>query len=136
MDVPKDATVIPEVRQIVRDHAIDEGTHHSFFAAFFTRLWGELSPAERTMVTGWLPDLIIQSLQPATTPTANALRAAGLPEPKVRTVIAESFTREAVLAGIRRASAKTVKVFQAAGILDTPLGYDGFARACLTPIDG
>lgn len=133
LDVPKDPTVIPEVRQLVRDHAIDEGTHHMYFAAFFRRLWGGFSPAERDMVAGWLPDLILQSLQPATTPTANALRAVGMSEGSVRKIISESFTGRFVLAGIRRASANTVKLFQSVGILDTPQGYDAFARAGLAP---
>jgi hypothetical protein len=133
LDVPTDPTVIPEVRRLVQDHAIDEGTHHAYFAAFFKRLWGGFSRAERQMVAGWLPDLILKSLQPATTPTANALRAVGMDEDRVREIIAGSFTRDTVLSGIRRASVNTVRLFAAVGILDTPEGHEMFARAGLAP---
>jgi hypothetical protein len=136
LDVPKDRTVIPEVRQIVQDHAIDEGTHHVYFEAFFRRLWGGFTPGERRMVASWLPDLILQSLQPATTPTANALRAVGMSENRVKEIISESFTGKFVIAGIRRASVNTVKLFQSVGILDTQEGYDAFACTGLAPQEG
>jgi hypothetical protein len=133
LDVPKDPTVIPEVREIVRDHAIDEGTHHAFFSAFFQRLWSQLSASEREMVTRWLPDLILRSLHPATTPTRNALREIGVQEQHVNAILAESFTPEVVVAGIRRASVNTVRLFESVGILDSAEGYEGFARAGLAP---
>jgi hypothetical protein len=133
LDVPKDPTVIPEVRQIVQDHAIDEGTHHMYFAAFFRRLWSGFTPGERRMVASWLPGLILQSLQPATTPTANALRAVGMSEDTVKEIVSESFTERTVIAGIRRASVNTVKLFQSVGILDTHEGYDAFAGVGLAP---
>jgi hypothetical protein len=133
LDVPNDPTVIPAVRQMVKDHAIDEGRHHSYFAAFFRRLWGGFTPGERQMVARWLPDLILQSLQPATTPTSNALRAVGMSEDSVRQIVSESFTGASVIEGIRRASVNTVRLFQAVGILDTEEGYDAFARVGLAP---
>ncbi|HEY1820886.1 MAG TPA: diiron oxygenase [Trebonia sp.] len=136
LDIPNDPTVIPAVRQIVKDHAIDEGRHHRYFAAFFLRLWGGFTAAERQMVAGWLPDLILQSLQPATTPTANALRAVGMSDDSVTEIVAESFTDTSVISGIRRASVNTVRLFQSAGILDTHEGHDAFARVGLAPQEG
>ncbi|MBT0768284.1 diiron oxygenase [Kineosporia sp. J2-2] len=133
LDVPKDPTLIPEVREIVQDHAVDEGTHHAYFSAFFKRLWGTLSVSERQMVARWLPDLILRSLKPATTPTANALRAVGTPEAEIREIIGDSFSPAAVVGGIRRSSVNTVRLFASMGILDDAQTHDAFARAGLAP---
>lgn len=130
-DIPADKNVISVIRQTVRDHAIDEGRHHAYFSAFFTHLWGQLNRAERQLVSKLLPDVIVRSLQPATKPAEAALNQAGL-KPKIRrSIIAESYNRDAVLGSIRFASAKTVALFEQTGVLEMPGARDGFFSAGL-----
>lgn len=128
-DVPKDPGVITLVRDIVKDHAVDEGRHHAYFAEFFRTLWAQLTTSERRLVARLLPEIIIQSLQPATRSARTALAQAGLSDAAVRTIIGDSYNRQSVMAGIVHASARTVALFEECGVLDTAEGRDAFARA-------
>jgi len=84
----------------------------------------------------YLPDLIVRSLWPPVEPARQALAAGGFTEPQVQQIIAESYDRPAVLRGIRAASAKTVRLFQAHGLLDLPDVRQRFADAGLLPGPG
>jgi hypothetical protein len=128
-DVPKNAGVITLVRDIVRDHAIDEGRHHAYFSEFFRHLWGQLSTSERRLVGRLLPEIIVQSLQPATRSARAALRQAGLSADTVKTIIGDSYGGDSVREGIVHASARTVALFEDCGVLDIPEARDAFARA-------
>lgn len=132
-DVPGDASVLTLVRDIVRDHAIDEGRHHAFFAEFFARLWGQLDPATRQQMARHLPGLIVSSLQPATAPARAALHAAGYPPAVAQEIIGDSYSEASVLAGIASAAAKTIGLLGAHGVLDLPGSRDRFAAAGLLP---
>lgn len=132
-DIPEDESVISIVRDIVRDHAADERRHHAFFAAFFTNLWGQLDERTRDLMAVHLPSLIVRSLQPATQPAYLALRAQGFGQAAARQIVAESYNERTVLSGIRIASAKTVRLFQAHGLLEKPQVRERFAEAGLLP---
>ncbi|MFF2079060.1 diiron oxygenase [Kitasatospora sp. NPDC058162] len=130
-DIPSDENVITVVRDTVRDHAIDEGRHHAFFASLFQELWTQLGSAERDLVASFLPNLIVRSLEPATRPARRALEQSGFSAETVRAVIEESYNRDAVLAGVRTASAKTVQLFEQCGVMDKPGAREGFIKAGL-----
>jgi hypothetical protein len=132
-DIPDDESVITVVRDIVRDHAFDERRHHAFFASFFPYLWGQLDPATRQQMAMYLPTIILRSLQPATKPAYDALRQSGFDERAAREIVVESYDRDTVLTSIRFASAKTVRLFQAHGLLDMPGVEEQFAEAGLHP---
>jgi hypothetical protein len=125
-DIPADESLVGVVRSTVRDHAVDEGRHHVFFAAFFKHLWGQLDARTRTLVAGCLPRLIVRSLQPATAPAEAALRVAGFAEGQARQVIAESYSAETVIEGIRRSSAKTIRLLEEVGVLEIPGAREEF----------
>ncbi len=132
-DIPGDENVITVVRDIVRDHAADEGRHHAFFASFFTSLWGQLDIATRHQMALYLPSIIVRSLKPATGPAYQALRAAAFPDASAREIISDSYCREDVLAGIRKASAKTIRLFEEHGVLELPGVRERFAETGLLP---
>ncbi|WP_345942367.1 diiron oxygenase [Streptomyces sp. SID2888] len=44
-EIPERPDVVAAVRGTTRDHALDEGRPHAYFAAFLRYLWGQLSPA-------------------------------------------------------------------------------------------
>ncbi|TNH29644.1 diiron oxygenase [Micromonospora orduensis] len=131
VDIPKDPNVVSLVRQIARDHAIDEGRHHVYFADFFGRLWGQLEPGDRQVVAALLPDLIIRSLQPATRSASSALREIGFSPAAARSIIAESYDQESVTAGIRSAAERTIGILEDYGVLDQPGAREGFAESGL-----
>ncbi|WP_200216697.1 diiron oxygenase [Micromonospora coerulea] len=131
VDIPKDPNVVSLVREIARDHAIDEGRHHVYFAEFFGHLWGQLELSDRRLVAAFLPDLIVRSLQPATLSASTALNAAGFSSTVTRSIIAESYDRESVSAGIRSAAGRTIGILENHGVLDLPGAREGFAAAGL-----
>jgi P-aminobenzoate N-oxygenase AurF len=128
IDIPQDEGVIGIVRETVRDHAVDEGRHHVFFSAFFRHLWGQLDPAARARVAGYLPHLVVRSLRPATEPATSALLAWGFTRSKAREIVADSYAPDRVLVGIRHAAAKTIRLFEEVGVLDLPGARDRFAE--------
>jgi len=131
VDIPKDPKVVSLVREIARDHAIDEGRHHVYFADFFGHLWGGLQTGDRQVVAALLPDLILRSLQPATRPAAAALQQIGFSPVATRSIIAESYDRASVTAGIRTAAGRTIGILEEYGVLDLPGAREGFAASGL-----
>lgn len=133
VDIPKDDSVVKVVREVVRDHAIDEGRHHSYFAALFRSLWSQLPSAVRSTIALCLPELVVHSLAPYFKSSELALRAVGLPADVTSGVIADSYSAAASLAYVRAASARTISLFEHCGVLDTPGSEDRFREFGLLP---
>jgi hypothetical protein len=76
-DIPKDPSVVGTVREIVRDHAEDEGRHHAYFAAFFKELCQGTRPELRVRAARCLPELVSRSLTPDLVPVRGSLGAEG-----------------------------------------------------------
>ncbi|THV24504.1 diiron oxygenase [Glycomyces paridis] len=127
-DIPPDESVVTIMRETVREHAIDEGRHHAFFSAFFKHLWSQLDPPLRRRVAHYLPPLVLRSLRPATDPARDALLSAGFGPSKTADIIADSFSSDKVLAGIRHSAAKTLRLFEEVGVLDQPGARDAFTE--------
>jgi hypothetical protein len=62
--LPNDPTVQKAVRDLAKDHAIDEGLHHAFFRSVFVRLWPRLSADLRRRLGPLLPRMILAFLEP------------------------------------------------------------------------
>ena len=126
VEIPGDQNVKTLVRETVRDHAVDEGRHHRYFANLFGQLWQQLDPAVRITVAPFLPELVVKSLQPSLSSHRLALRQVGLPDALVEDILAESYSRAATLEYIRDASARTVALFIRCGVLEVPGAADAF----------
>lgn len=125
-EVPKDTSVLPVVREIVRDHAIDEGRHHAFFSGFFRELWANLDSRQRNKVARCLPRLIVRSLRPDLEPIKEILSRSGFGEKKVIEIIDGAYPESSIREKIRETSRHSVKLFQEVGVLDVPGGDDAF----------
>ncbi|MEV7193698.1 diiron oxygenase [Streptomyces sp. NPDC093510] len=132
-EIPKDPDVLTVVRDIVRDHAKDEGWHHAFFAQFFRELWTQESAGSRGRIARCLPDLIRCSLLPDLRPVRASLAAAGLAPSAVEDIVRDSYPPAAVDRGIRRASRHAVRLFQEVGAMAVPGGAEAFEAAGLLP---
>jgi hypothetical protein len=132
-DLPSDAGVRPAVRDVVRDHALDEGRHHAYFAAFLRHLWPALSPAERRAAGRLVPALIRCFLLPDADGVAADLRRAGLSAEQAEAVVTEVFSPEAIGDQIRATAAQTIRCFAEVGVLDEPGALEEFQRAALIP---
>ncbi|MGW2223931.1 diiron oxygenase [Streptomyces formicae] len=130
-EVPKDRDVLPVVREIVRDHARDEGHHHVYFSRFFERLWHDLPASLRRRAARCLPELIVSSLSPDLRPVGAALTVAGLGPDAVRDVIADSYRSPASTAALRTSARHSVRLFRDAGVLELPGAAEAFGAAGL-----
>lgn len=128
-DVPKDPRVLTVVRDIVGDHARDEGWHHAFFARFFRELWAQQPTARRGRVARCLPALIRSSLLPDLRPVRASLAAAGLAPAVVAEVLRDAYPQDRVNTGIRTAARHAVRLFEESGVLEVPGGRDAFEAA-------
>jgi hypothetical protein len=125
-DIPSDPTVVSAVRDLMRDHARDEGRHHRFFAALFPELWTRLHAELRERVARTLPRLIRDCLSWDTGPVKDSLRAAGLDAEAAERVIHDCYRDD--LRRIREMTRATVGMCESSGVLVVPGAIDAFTE--------
>ncbi|MFF2116875.1 diiron oxygenase [Kitasatospora sp. NPDC058184] len=131
-DLPRDRRLPAAVRDLVRDHAEDEGKHHAYFHGVLKYFWHSLSPRQRRLLGPWLPELVTVFLEPDYPAVARSLLAAGLGTGEAEAVMAESYEAADVRASIAEASRTTIRYFVEIGALDDPGTLDAFHAAGLT----
>jgi hypothetical protein len=116
---------------MVADHAVDEAKHHSYFSTLLRHLWPAMTPRERELAGPYIPRLIFAFLEPDYPSTALGLRASGLTGEQVEQVLREVYTRDKVVADVRRSAAPTLQYFVEAGALDHGATLHAFQEAGL-----
>ncbi len=99
--IPSDPRVVTAVRELVADHAQDEGRHHAYFSRLLEFTWPRLSKAQRALIGPLLPEMILAFLEPDFVAIAGNLRACGLTAEQIDQVMTESYPPATVSAGIR-----------------------------------
>jgi len=125
-EVPTDARVLPQVRQVLGDHAEDETRHHAFFADFFAVAWPQLSDVQQRAIGPLLPRFISIFLGFDKAFDESSLRLIGLDEPEIRAVIEDSYADPELQQRGARHAAATVRYFRRAGLLDNQEIADAF----------
>jgi P-aminobenzoate N-oxygenase AurF len=133
-DLPNDRRLPLAVRELVADHAADEGKHHAFFRSLLEFLWPALSVGQRRRIGPWLPELVYAFLEPDYTATALSLAGVGLPSAVIEQVLHEAYPKAAVRRSVADAARSTIRYFRAVGALDEPETLEAFAAAGL--LDG
>ncbi|WP_405497574.1 diiron oxygenase [Streptomyces sp. NBC_00096] len=129
--VPQEGAVLPEVRATIRDHALDEGRHHTYFAIMLRYLWGALDPATRGWAARQVPQLIHCFLAPDLPALRAELRRYGMPADAAEQVLAEVYDPRTVDAFVRSAAQQTVRHFASLGVLEDPRVREAFLAAGL-----
>ncbi|MFF3502487.1 diiron oxygenase [Streptomyces sp. NPDC003247] len=119
-EVPDDPRVVPTVREVVRDHALDEGRHHTYFALFLKELWAQSDRTERRLIGTLAPVMVDAFLQPDLPALRKELTGYGLAQDAVEQVLAEVFPPGLVRKTTRDAAQQTVQHFTRLGALDDP----------------
>lgn len=125
-----DDRLLPAVRDVIRDHADDERTHHAYFSRLFRLLWTSLDGAARARLGVRLPDLLCllqnRNVEAATLDLAEL----GLAPALARRVATEALC-DADCPEVAQAAAATLALFQRVGVFDEPRVHDAFAGAGL-----
>ncbi|MEV7612032.1 diiron oxygenase [Streptomyces sp. NPDC089799] len=126
-EVPQDPTVVSTVRDLMRDHAKDEGRHHRFFSAFFLELWARLDRPRRILAARALPAMIRAALDWDVEPVRVSLRLAGLDEDRIEAVITDCYGGDAGIGRIQTVSRSTLRLCAQVDAFDLPGAADAFA---------
>jgi P-aminobenzoate N-oxygenase AurF len=126
-ELPNDASVVTAVRDVMRDHARDEGRHHRFFAAFLHELWAQLDSSLRVPVALMMPALIRGCLLWDVDPVRSSLELAGLDAPAADRVVRDCYNGASGAGRIREICQATVRSCRSAGILAVPGAEEEFA---------
>ncbi|MFC5215346.1 diiron oxygenase [Streptomyces coerulescens] len=126
-DVPQRHEVAPAVTGTIRDHAMDEGRHHAYFAHFLQRLWASLGPAERCVAGRLVPRLMDAFLRPDLDALRAELAGYGLSKDDVEQIVAEVYTPEVLADHSRATSQQTRRYFRDLGAFDDPVAQSELA---------
>jgi hypothetical protein len=130
--IPRHGNVISLVREVVRDHAQDEGCHHAYFSKFFGYLWGQLSAGDRRALGPLLAEFIVRPLEPQLGTLRDALLLAGLSRDATEEVLEDSFPPGRAQETIRTTAKSTLRLFGRHGLYDDPATREAFeARGLL-----
>jgi P-aminobenzoate N-oxygenase AurF len=132
-DIPQDERVVVAVRELVADHALDEGRHHTYFSRLLEFAWPRLNKAQRALIGPLLPEMVLAFLEPDFVAIAGNLRACGLTAEQIDQVMTESYPPGTVRAGIRAASKATLRHFERVGIVDDPRTAEALEASRLWP---
>ncbi|WP_433616687.1 diiron oxygenase [Dactylosporangium sp. CA-139114] len=130
-DLPRDSRLPSAVREVVRDHAVDEGRHHTYFKDMLSRLWPELSVAEQRIVGPAVPQIIDAFLRPDLAALVPGLTRIGLTAEECRGVIAESTPEHLIRRDIAAAARPATRYFTEVGALDHSRTREAFESAGL-----
>jgi hypothetical protein len=130
--LPHDPRLAAAVREVVADHAADEGRHHVYFRDLLPFLWSAMDSRDRSAIGPRLPEMLFAFLEPDYRATAVALTVEGFAEAEVEQILHESYPREHVVAGVRDAASATLRYLAEVGALEDPATADAFAAAQLT----
>jgi hypothetical protein len=125
--LPKYATVMPSVRQIVSDHAQDEARHQVLFADLCELAWQQAPNSVRVKIGLMLPTYIKKFLAPNLCAVNVFLRRHLAPK-QARQVLAESYSSAELGSFIRTAARNTIRVFHRAGVLQDSQISDSFQQ--------
>ncbi|WP_445337073.1 diiron oxygenase [Clavibacter sp. CFBP 8614] len=123
-DVGRGVRVDPAVTDAVHDHALDEGRHHAYFAAYLEHLWGSLDPGQREFVAQLFPRLIDVFLDPDRPSVAAELAAYGLPPDQIEQVLADVFSDDIRHAYNRATAAKLLAYLGALDVFSSSAAHE------------
>ena len=131
--IPNNPRVVTAVRELVADHAQDEGRHAAYFGRLLEFTWPRLSKAQRALVGPLLPEMILAFLEPDFLAIAGNLRACGLTAEQIDQVMTESYPPATVRAGVRAASKATIRHFERVGVVEDPRTAEALEARNLWP---
>ncbi|WP_405881007.1 diiron oxygenase [Streptomyces sp. NBC_01136] len=134
-ELPRDERLPRPVRDLVRDHAEDEGRHHVYFRSVLRHLWPALTLRERRAVGPHVPAIIQAFLTPDQAQVATRLAAVGLSDEEIVQVVTECWPEHELTRATAESAAPAVRYFIEVGALDDSRTRCAFMEAGLLADD-
>jgi hypothetical protein len=115
------------VRDVIRDHAVDEGKHHAYFASLLRFLWPQLSKSERLLTGRVVPGLVAVFLDPDVASVRLDLAASGLSEQTIDEIVASCFEPGRLQAQRQGMARQTLQYFRDLGCFEQTEARDQLA---------
>jgi hypothetical protein len=130
-DIPRDTRLPRAVRDLVRDHAEDEGRHHVYFRTLLRYLWPALDKSQRQAIGPLLPEIVFAFLEPDYVQIGRSLRTCGLTATETEQVLLESWPAGKVTRDTAEAAEAVIRYFGGIGAFDDPGTAAAFEEAGL-----
>ncbi|MFI7002703.1 diiron oxygenase [Nocardia sp. NPDC050175] len=127
-EIPDDPEVVPTVSEVIRDHAADEGRHHTYFAHFLKELWAQSDRSTRRIAGLLAPEMILAFLRPDVPAMRAELVGYGFSRDTTEQILAEILPEELIQATARGAAQQTVRHFARLGVLDDAETMEAFQK--------
>lgn len=126
--IPRDRRVVSVVREVVADHAEDEGRHHAYFSSLLQVLWPQLTPQQQQIIGPLLPEFILGFLEPDYSSAERTLTNLDLSPRSIQQILQESYVPEQVLTHARMAASATLRLFERNGVFHEPHTAEAFFK--------
>ncbi|MGH3710889.1 MAG: diiron oxygenase [Pseudonocardiaceae bacterium] len=126
--VPQDQSVQTVVRQVIADHASDEGLHHSFFRQLLAEMWPRIPTETRRSIGVIIPEIISAFLEPEESILVGILEGTGHNFGDINDCAHRALGAPRTRQQIRQWSRPCIKAFQDAGALGDPAVLNRFRQ--------
>ncbi|WP_147267917.1 diiron oxygenase [Spongiactinospora rosea] len=127
-NLPQDDRLPDGVRELVQDHALDEGKHHAYFRDFLKYFWHALSTSERRAIGPFVPELVYAFLEPDYAMFEQGLLAEGFTPEEARQIVTESYPRATVRADVAQAGRPVTRYLTELGAMDDSRTHAAFTE--------
>jgi hypothetical protein len=107
--IPHDHRICSQVREVVGEHAIDEGRHFAYFANVLHLCWPRLTSHQQRTVGLLIPGLIMTFLEPDCEDMASILMSHGIRAGDARRAVEDSYPRTLVESDARQSARNTLR---------------------------
>jgi len=125
-NVPDDPRVDAAVREVIADHAQDEGRHNAYFASLLKIVWPRLSETQKDEIGPLLPGFILGFLAPDLRQIQGDLEHAGVSARRAEDMLQETYSAQASAATARAAARSTLRHFAEANVFSHGPSADAF----------
>lgn len=125
-NVPDDPRVDAAVREVIADHAQDEGRHNAYFASLLKIVWPRLSETQKDEIGPLLPGFILGFLAPDLRQIQGDLEHAGVSTRRAVDMLQETYSAQASAATARAAARSTLRHFAEANVFSHGPSADAF----------
>ena len=129
--IPNSEEVVPFIREVVGDHAEDEGRHHAYFAKVLELTWPQLSAQEQAIIGPLIPQFMMAFLAPDRQAMRQILIWNDLDSSEADRLIEDCYPEYQVIKDAQNCAQVSLRRFTKVGVLDNSETAQAFCDAGL-----